>query len=224
MSSQSVPLPSLILYSYWRSSSAFRVRIGLYAKGLPFELRCVNLLERAHEQAAYLERAPGGFLPCLELDGEAFVESVAILELIDVLSPSLRLFPEAPKARARVMELVETINSGTQPLQNLNVLQRFEESERAAWAKHFITRGLATYERLLARNEIAGTFSGSFSYGDSFTAADCYLVPQVYNAKRFGVDLTQLPRLAKVAEGLQAHPAVVKAMPEAQPDAPGVSK
>jgi maleylpyruvate isomerase len=196
--------------------------MGLYAKGLPFELRCVNLLERAHDQATYMDRAPGGFLPCLEIDGEAFIESVAILELIDTLSSSLRLFPEAPKARARVMELVETINSGTQPLQNLNVLQRFEESERPAWAKHFITRGLATYERLLARNEKAGTFNGSFSYGEGLSAADCYLVPQVYNAKRFGVDLTQFPKLAKVAEGLQTHPAVARAMPESQPDAVGV--
>jgi maleylacetoacetate isomerase len=227
--------PKLVLHSYWRSSSAYRVRIGLHAKNLAFEYRVVNLLQKDHQDPSYKQKASSGYVPCLEVDGEAFVESVAILELLDGLFPDMPLFPRAPRTRARVMELVETINSGTQPLQNLNVLLRFPESERASWAQHFIAKGLATYEALLARNAQQGkdpvaqenceadqdaSEGAAFSVGNTLTAADCFLIPQLYNADRFDVSLAEFPQIRRIKAHLENHPAVVRALPSVQPDAP----
>jgi maleylacetoacetate isomerase len=205
------------LYSYWRSSSSHRVRIALGFKGIPFETVPINLLGGEHMTDEHKSRAPNGYVPALTIDGETFVESVAMIELLDDLFPDVSLFPKKPRDRARVRALVETINSGIQPLQNLSVLLRHSDDhdKRNAWAKHFNARGLEVFEDLMRRNG-----EGRFAFGDNFTAADCCLIPQVASAKRFGVDMSKLPRVSQAIASTENLPFVKSAAPEAQPDAP----
>lgn len=211
----------LKLYSYWRSSSAYRVRIALHHKALPFEYAAVNLLKNEHRTPEYRALSPLSHLPCLEVDGHPYVESVAIIELLEELFPETpRLLPGSAEGRAHVRALVELVNSGTQPVQNLVVLQRMPEAERAPWAKHFIARGLEAYEGLLANYTRRGLRSAPYSYGEQVTMADVYLVPQLYNAARFDVSLEPFPLIAAVRDALKELPAFQKAAPDVQPDAP----
>ena len=213
-------MPKVVLYTYWRSSSAFRVRIALAHKRIAYESAFVDLLAGAQMAPAYKAQNPAGFVPCLVVDGELVTESVAMIELLEELTPDPALYPKEPLARARVRALVETINSGTQPMQNLGVLKRVSEEQpaRVAWATHFIARGLAAFEALMDRNAARGV-EGPFAYGASLGAADCFLVPQLYNARRYKLDLSPYPRiLAAEAAGL-ATPAVGAALPENQGDA-----
>jgi maleylacetoacetate isomerase len=215
-------MTELVLYTYWRSSSAYRVRLALAAKRLAYRSVAVNLLDGAQRSAAHVARSPMGFVPCLEVNGEPFVESVAILELIEELYPERPLLPRDPRARARVRALVEVVNSGTQPLQNLHVLQKLSSDAevRKEWIQHFIGKGLAALEAMMAANEERDPASrGRFAYGDAISMADCYVAPQVYNAKRYGVDLARLPRVARVADAVASTDAGRSAAPEAQPDA-----
>ncbi len=210
----------LILYTYWRSSSAFRVRIALAAKGLAYRSVPVNLLVGEQTQAEHTARSPMGYVPCLVVKGKPFVESVAILELLEELYPDPPLFPKEPFARAHVRALVEVINAGTQPLQNLSVLRHLspEAEVRAAWSKHFVEKGLGAFEALMDRNAADGV-RGPFAYGETLGAADALLVPMVYNARRFGIDPAAYPRLAAANEAALATEAVRAALPENQPDA-----
>ncbi len=209
----------LRLHSYWRSSSAYRVRIALAIKGLSYETAPVNLLASAQTSEAYRAVSPMGHVPCLEVDGEPFVESVAILELLDALCPGPRLFPDDARLRAHVMALVEIVNSGTQPLQNLVVLNRLPEDDRRAWGAHFIARGLGAFEALMGQNAARGVV-GPFAFGAALGAADAFLVPQVYNARRFGVDLSAFPRVSAAEAAAAAEASVRAAHPDLQPDAP----
>jgi maleylpyruvate isomerase len=205
------------LYSYWRSSSSHRVRIALGFKGIAHELVPVNLLGGEHAAAEHMARAPSGYVPALEIDGEVFVESVAMIELLDDLFPEVRLYPKDARERAHVRALVETVNSGIQPLQNLNVLLRHssDHDARNAWAHHYNARGLEVFERLMERGP-----KGRFAFGDAFSAADVFLIPQVLSAKRFGVDVAKFPRISAAIEASSDLPFVKSAAPEAQPDAP----
>lgn len=209
------------MYTYWRSSCSYRVRIALALKGIAYTSVPVNLLEGAQTGAAHVARSPTGYVPCLEVDGVPFVESVALVELLDDLVPTPRLYPEGPADRARVRALVEVINAGTQPLQNLSVLQRLsaERPVQVEWSRHWIAKGLGAFEGLLQRYESQGRPRGRYAFGDAPGAADVFLVPQVYNARRFSVDLSPWPRLAAAAEAAEAHPLVAAAAPERQPDA-----
>jgi maleylacetoacetate isomerase len=210
----------LVLYTYWRSSSAYRVRIALAVKALPFRAVAVNLLHGEQSKAEHTERSPMGYVPCLLVDGKPYVESVAIIELLDEIHPSPPLYPKDPFARAHVRALVEIINAGTQPLQNLSVLKHFssEPEARVAWAKHFVAKGFAAFEALMKMNEGEGV-RGPFAYGSAITAADLFLVPMMYNAKRYGLDLAPYPRLTGAYEAALATAAVQSAIPENQPDA-----
>ncbi|MBL8719505.1 MAG: maleylacetoacetate isomerase [Myxococcales bacterium] len=192
----------LVLHHYWRSSSSWRVRWALAHKGLAWDGVAVDLLAGAQRDEVYVaERSPAGLVPCLVVDGRPLTESVAIVELLEELAPTPSLYPAEPFARARVRQLVELVNAGTQPIQNLSVLrhvsslvQGVDADVQRAWARHFIERGLAAVERdlgLVAREGLGGRFA----VGDALTAADLYLVPQLYNARRFGVDLASFPRL-----------------------------
>ena len=205
------------LYSYWRSSSSHRVRIALGFKGIPFETVGVNLLGGEQASDEHKTRAPNGYVPALTIDGDTYVESVAIIELLDDLFQDVSLFPKKPRDRARVRALVETINSGVQPLQNLAVLLRHSDDhdKRTEWAKHFNARGLEVFEHLMERNG-----DGPFAFRDAFSAADCFLIPQVVSAKRFGVDVSQFPRVSRAIATTENLPFVKSAAPEAQPDAP----
>jgi maleylacetoacetate isomerase len=213
-------MSELVLYTYWRSSSAYRVRLALAAKGLAYRSVPVNLLEGAQRAPEHVARSPMGYVPCLEVNGEAFAESVAIIELLDELHPEPPLLPREPRGRAHVRALVEVVNAGTQPLQNLGVLQKLspDHEVRKGWIRHFIAKGLGAFDAMMASHEKLGV-KGKFSYGDTFGMADCYLLPQVYNARRYAVDLLPFPRVAAAAEAIAATDAARAAAPEAQPDA-----
>lgn len=212
---------NITLYSYWRSSSSHRVRIALGFKGIAHRTVTVNLLGNEQQSDEHTKRAPHQYVPALEVDGETFIESVAIMELLDDLFAEAPLYPKKALERARVRALVETINAGTQPLQNLQVLVRHSQDHdtRNAWAHHFNARGLEVFERLIERNESRG-ISGRFAYGDNFSAADACLIPQVSSALRFGVDMSKFPRVSRAIATTAELPFVIAAAPENQPDTP----
>jgi maleylpyruvate isomerase len=213
-------MANLVLYTYWRSSSSYRVRIALGMKGLRYESVPVDLRAGEQGRADHLDRSPSGYVPCLVIDGRSVVESVAIIELLDELVPSPPLLPADAWGRARVRTLVEIVNSGIQPLQNLSILHHLPEGDgRQAWAKHWNERGLGALERAMQAHEQEGV-RGPFAYGATLTMADAFIVPQVYSAQRFGVDVTRFPRVHAAAEAALATPAVIQAVPERQPDAP----
>jgi maleylacetoacetate isomerase len=142
---------ALTLYTYWRSSSAYRVRLALAAKGLAYDAIYVNLLEGAQLKDEYRKASPMGHVPCLVIDGEAFVESVAIIELLDEMFPTPPLFPKDARARAHVRALIEMMNAGIQPLQNMAVIKKLSDDNdvRAEWIRHWIMRGFAALESLM---------------------------------------------------------------------------
>jgi len=212
--------PDLVLHAYWRSSASYRVRLALAAKRLAYRIVPVNLLASEQTAEPHIQRSPTGYVPALVVDGVAYFESVAILELLDELYPDPPIYPREPFARCRVRALVEIINAGVQPLQNLNVLKHLpgDTASRNAWAKHYIEKGLAAFERARVANEAAG-FVGAFSFGASLTAADLVLVPQLTAARRFGVDLAPFPALVRAETSALALPGLDAALPERQPDA-----
>jgi maleylacetoacetate isomerase len=214
-------MPQLTLYTYWRSSASHRVRIALGYKGLDYDPVYVNLLAGEQRRDEYREVNPIGYLPCLVVDGVKYVESTAILELLEDLYPEPPLLPRRPEDRARVRALVQIVNSGIQPLQNLVVLERIGEDKerRLEWLRHFITRGLAAWEALSARFAREHDLAGPFAYGSALTSADVLLIPQLYAARRFGIDLSAYPIIQRVDEATRDLPFVKAAHPDAQPDA-----
>lgn len=213
-------MSELTLYSYWRSSSSHRVRIALALKGLEYRYVAVNLLVDEQSSPEHLARSPMGWVPCLVIDGVEYVESVAIVELLDERFPSPKLYPDSPHGRARVRALVEMINSGIQPLQNRHVTQFLspEGDVQRRWLEHFVSRGLAAVDAALHRLEGEGV-RGRYAYGDAPTAVDAFLVPQVVSAQRFHVDVARFPRVARAFEEAMKLEAFQKAAPERQPDA-----
>lgn len=208
-------MAKLILSTYWRSSCSYRARIALNYKKLAYESTYVNLLAGEQKTPEYRALNPIGHVPTLHIDGVPYVESVAIMELLEELYPEPALLPKSPPERARVRALVETINAGIQPLQNLIVLDRVggdDQEKRGAWMKYFITRGLGAFEALASEK-------GPFAFGDAFTMADVCLVPQIYAARRVKVDLTPFPRIVRAEAAASALPFVAAARPEAQDDA-----
>ncbi|MEZ4268496.1 MAG: maleylacetoacetate isomerase [Myxococcota bacterium] len=215
------------LHGYFRSSATYRVRITLGLKGLAWETAPVHLVRDGGEQysAAYRELNPLGEVPSLEIrDASGQIEavlaqSVAIMEYLDEVHPDPPLLPATSLDRARCRQLVEAVNSSIQPYQNLKVLTRLQTELGAdkatvhAWAAHFIARGFDGLEVLLART------AGRFAFGDSPTLADVVLAPQVFNARRFSVDLTAYPTISRVEAAANALPAFQAASPERQPDA-----
>jgi maleylacetoacetate isomerase len=211
---------SLLLYSYWRSSSAWRVRFALAAKKLKFETIPVNILKGETSGAEHVARSPTGHVPCLILEGKTIIESVPIIELLDTLYPEPALYPKDIWEKTRVRTLVEVINSGIQPLQNSKVQAHLSSDPevKKAWGAHFNTLGLTAFEKLLEIYSKEGV-RGKYTYGDTLTAADIFLVPQVYSAKRFGVDITKFPRVLAANEAASATEAAISALPENQVDA-----
>lgn len=207
----------ILLRHYWRSSSSYRVRLALALKGVAYEPFAVNLLRGEQTAAENLAASPMGTVPCLVVDGRPLTESVAICEWLEDAFPEPPLLPNDPWARARVREIVEIVNSGTQPLHNLGVLGRHasDVEEQRAWARHFIERGLSAVEAKLA----ALAPDGPHALGAAISLADVFVLPQVYQARRFGADLASMPRVRAVADALDATPAGRRAAPEAQADA-----
>ena len=214
-------MPQITLYNYWRSSASHRVRIALALKGLAYEYVAVNLLAGEHSADTHKARSPTGYVPCLSIDGTEYAESVAIVELLDERFPSPPLFPADAHGRARVRALVEIVNSGIQPLQNLNVLRHLSSDAdvQRNWVQHFVARGLAALEAAMVAQEREGV-GGNFAYGEGPTAADVFLVPQAFAARRFQVDVAPFRRVARAFDAAMHLDAFRRAAPENQPDAP----
>ncbi len=212
-------MSSLVLYSYWRSSSSYRVRFALAAKNLAFETRTVNLLKGEQRSDEHVHRSPTAQVPCLEIDGRPMVESVAIIELLEDLFPEPALYPKEPWARARVRSVVEIVNAGIQPLQNMKVLARMPDVEmKKQWGAHFNALGLQSLESMLELHSKEQK-PGRYALGDALTAADIFIVPQVYSAKRFEVDTSKFPRVMAAASAAMETDAAKSAHPDNQPDA-----
>jgi maleylacetoacetate isomerase len=213
----------LKLYSYWRSSAAYRVRIGLNLKGLAYETVPVHLVRDGGQQHApdYAAKNPQHMVPTLQHGVRVIRQSLAILEYLDEAWPSPRLLPMTARDRARVRALAQMVACDIHPLNNLRVLQYFEgtwnvpQSERDDWVKHWIVEGFAPMEALLAGDAA----TGAFCHGQTPGLADCCLVPQVFNARRFGVDMSAFPTIVRIEQACLALPAFDLARPENQPDA-----
>jgi maleylacetoacetate isomerase len=211
-----------VLYSYFRSSASHRVRIALNLKNIPYEYRAVHLLNGGGEQhtAEYRRINPSREVPTLIHEENVIGQSMAIVDYLDRVIPEFPLFPSDPFQRALVMQACEIANSGVQPLHNLRVLQKLEESFGAdleaknKWSTHWITNGLESLETMLSLT------SGIYSFGDQPTAADCFLIPHLANADRYQVSLKHFPALAKIKKSCETNEAFTKAAPFAQPDAP----
>lgn len=212
----------LLLWSYWRSSCSWRVRIGLALKGVAYETRAVNLLAGEQHGEAHRARSPLGQVPVLEVEEDGrtlrLVQSMAILEWLEERLPDPPLLPADRAGRARVRALAEHVNSGIQPLQNSIVLKMLKEKAPGwdrEWTRFHVGRGLGALERAVADGG-----AGRFCHGDAPGLADCYLVPQLYNARRFAVDLAPFPTLRRVEEACLALAPFQAADPARQPDAP----
>jgi maleylacetoacetate isomerase len=214
----------LRLFSYWRSSAAYRVRIGLNLKGLPYDIASVHLLRDGGDQHTPAFRAanPQGLVPVLEHGQRNLRQSMAILEYLDEVWPSPPLLPATARDRQRVRALAQLIACDVHPLNNLRVLQYFErewhvpQPERDEWVRHWMRDGLDAFEAMLADHPSTGEFCD----GHAPTLADVCLVPQLYNARRFGFDLARYPTMQRIEAACLALPAFDAARPEMQPDAP----
>ncbi|MGH8216499.1 MAG: maleylacetoacetate isomerase [Rhodanobacteraceae bacterium] len=213
------------LYSYWRSSAAYRVRIALNLKGMDYAIAPVHLVKDGGEQHqdAYRAINPQQLIPTLADGGKVLRESLAIIEYLEEAYPDTpRLLPPDPVSRARVRALAQMVACDIHPIGNLRVLQYLQgeiginDEQKLAWSRHWIEVGFEAIEAVLAGDGHAG----KFCEGDAPTIADCCLVPQVYNARRFGVSLGRYPTIVRVDEACVALDAFSSAAPEAQPDAP----
>ncbi|MGB0513889.1 MAG: maleylacetoacetate isomerase [Wenzhouxiangellaceae bacterium] len=213
----------LLLYGYWRSSASYRVRIALNLKAVSWRQKSVHLVRDGGQQhsAEYRALNPQAQVPTL-IDGElTLTQSPAILEYLDEKYPAPALLPADLAGRARVRALAAVITCDTHPLNNLAVLNYLvstlnaDEAAKLAWYRHWVKRGLDAFEQLLATHPD----TGACCHGDQPGLADCCLIPQVYNARRFECDETGWPTIRRICEHLSAHPAFAEAAPENQPDA-----
>ena len=210
------------LYNYWRSSSSWRVRIGLHWKRQPFAYLPVHLLKDGGQQKteSFAALNPMRSVPLLEVEdgGKLFhiAQSMAILEYLEERWPDPPLLPGDRIARAQVRQAAEIVNSGIQPYQNTSVQRRVKHElhgDEKAWAHHFIEVGLSALEALLHST------AGRYAVGNQVTLADCYLVPQLYHARRYAVDLAAFPTLTRIEAACEGLPAFQAAHPDRQPDA-----
>lgn len=211
------------LYTYFRSSAAYRVRIALNLKALAYEAVPVHLLRNGGEQLSeeYRKVNPGALLPALDDDGLTVTQSMAIMEYLEETHATVPLLPADAAGRARVRALALTIACDTHPLGNLRVLKylvhtlKVDEQAKLEWLRHWMQLGLAAFEAQLAGDPA----TGRFCHGDTPTLADCCLVPQVFNALRFEVDLAPYPNIARIHANCAELPPFHAAHPAQQPDA-----
>ena len=206
----------ITLFHYWRSSSSVRVRWALAIKDVAFESVHVDLLSGEQHGDEHVARSPLGYVPAIRIGTQLLTESVAICELLDDLYPVMPLRPSEPFARARMRQMVEIVNSGTQPLQNLVAMRKVSSvtDEQRAWARFWTARGLGAFEAVLARCHAEG-ISGSHCLGNGLTLADLFLVPQLANARRFQLDLTPYPLALEKEASAVGTDSYAAARPEA---------
>lgn len=209
----------MILHGYWRSGAAWRTRIALALKGLDYAQQGVDLRTGAQRSPGFVALNPQGMVPALEVDGAVLIQSPAILEWLEEAHPTPALLPPDLLDRARVRAMAAVIGCDIHPLNNLRVGKALRETFNAdqaavdAWAARWITPGFTTLEALVAQQ------GRGWCFGDAPTLADCYLIPQIYSARRFNVPLEAFPRLLAVDAAAAAHPAFAAAHPDRQPDA-----
>jgi maleylacetoacetate isomerase len=212
------------LYTYYRSSAAFRVRIALNLKGLHYDSIPIHLVKDGGQQRhqGYLEKNPQGLVPMLQTEDEQNLsQSMAIIEYLEEVFPQPALLPESPVQRAQVRAISQAIACDIHPLNNLRVLQyltntlKQDVEQKNTWYRHWVKQGFAALEVTLSSSET----TGRFCFGDTPGMADCLLIPQVYNAQRFAVNMADYPTIAGINESCLALDEFAQALPENQPDA-----
>lgn len=211
----------MILYSYWRSTTSFRVRAALNLKGAAYRQSGVDLSRGDQHDAAFQVVNPGRGVPALVLeDGRVLTQSLAIIDHLDATHPGPRLLSQDPGLRARQLEAALVVATDIHPVNNLRVMALLRDRFGATpaqcrdWMAHWMEAGFATLEALLPEG------ATGFAFGDTPDLADLCIVAQCYNARRWGVDLAPFPKLARIEAACMAVPAIAAAAPEAQPDAP----
>ncbi len=212
------------LHGYWRSSASYRVRIALGLKGLAYEHHAVNLKAGEHFESEHAARNAQPFVPVLELeDGAKLTQSLAILDYLDEKYPQRALLPKDPVLRAKIRAAAQIIAADIAPIQNLRILKYIraeygQEGEGVkAWAAHWISEGFKSLEIIAQAHDTACLMTDEPGY------FECCLIPQIYNARRFGVDMSNFPKLSTIDKALRDHPVFIKALPEKQPDAQNVA-
>jgi len=209
----------MILHGYWRSGTSYRTRIALNLKGVEYRQAALDLRTGAQKSEAYLRLNPQGLVPALETDdGLVLTQSPAILEWLEETHPEPPLLPRDAAGRAQVRAMAALIGCDIHPLNNLRVLKAVrglgaDQSGVDAWAGQWIIDGFTALEALVVRH------GEGWCFGATPSLADCYLMPQLYSARRFNVDLAAFPRLLEIEARAEAHPAFIAAVPENQPDA-----
>ncbi|XP_072032339.1 maleylacetoacetate isomerase-like isoform X2 [Amphiura filiformis] len=203
-----------VLYSYFRSSCSWRVRIALAIKGVEYDYKGVNLLKGEQLGDEYKAVNPSGQVPCLEIDGMKLTQSLSIMEYLEETRSGTALLPKDPKQRALVRQICEVIAGGIQPLQNLSVLKAIGADRKTEWGHDMIAKGFRALETFLENT------AGRYCVGDDVTMADCCLVPQVYNANRFQVDMSKFPIIARINTALLELDTFKVSDPVNQPDCP----
>lgn len=211
------------LFNYFRSSASFRVRIALELKGLPYDYVPVHLVKGEHKQAGYAAVSASLLVPTLETDGgERLGQSLAIIEYLDETHPQPPLLPSEATERAHVRALAQLVACEIHPLNNLRVLKyltnelKVDEEAKATWYRHWVRSGLELFEKELARLP-----AGKYCFGDTPTLADCCLVPQIFNGRRFDTDFSGLTRTMAAFEACMDLPEFQRAQPSACPDNEG---
>ena len=210
---------ALTLHSAWRATAPYRVRIGLALKGVEYDYVAVDLLAGEQLEPAYRAVNPQGLAPALDLgDGHILTQSLAILEWLEETRPQPPILPRSALDRAIVRAMANIVACDIHPLNNTRVGRKLkdlglDDTAVSAWISGWITEGFDALEPMVARH------AGMFSFGDSPTIADCCIVPQVYSANRFNVDMAAWPAISSVAERTAMHPAFAAAHPSRQPDA-----
>ncbi len=209
------PMGKVALYDYWRSSASYRVRIALNLKAIEYTTRSIDLLTGQHKSPEHLKKQPQGIVPAIDIDGITLTQSLAIIEYLDETRPGMSLLPDNAIARARVRAISHAIAMEIHPVCNLAVVKHMEslagggDETKIKWMQKFIRSGLLGVEAYLADSA-----TGKFCQGDAPTMADCCLIPQLYNAKRWGAEYSDLKAISTIEQTCNEIGAFQNAHPE----------